>query len=224
MIPKFNDSDFENGQLNDSFELQCVQCNSMFYRTKYQIKRFLNPKICERGNFCSLKCKFENQIKKVAIQCTNCNITIYKTPCQKTTINSFCSQSCAASYNNKNKTFGIRRSKIEKWIEDKLSFLYPNLVIVYNKKEAIHSELDIYIPSLNIAFELNGITHYKPIYGIEKFEKIRTNDLNKLKACQDSNIYLYIIDVSLHTYVIPKTSQFYLDKITKVINEHYLMD
>jgi len=49
--------------------------------------------------------------------------------------------------------------------------LYPDLVIHFNKKDAINSELDIYIPSLKLAFELNGIFHYEPIFGKENFLK-----------------------------------------------------
>ena len=80
--------------------------------------------------------------------------------------------SCAATYNNKNKTHGTRRSKLECFIEKKLSELYPDLTIHYNQKDTINSELDIYIPSFKLAFELNGIFHYEPIYGEEKLNQI----------------------------------------------------
>jgi hypothetical protein len=136
--------------------------------------------------------------------------------------NHFCSQSCTISYNNKHKTTGNRRSKLEIYLENQLTILYPNLPIDYNLKLAINSELDIYIPSLNLAFELNGIFHYEPIFGINKLDQIRNNDISKSKACIDNRIDLCIIDTSDQKYVKPSTSQKYLDIIIKIINERLI--
>ena len=36
------------------------------------------------------------------------------------------------------------RSKLEKWLEEQLIKMYPNLEIHFNRKDAINSELDIY--------------------------------------------------------------------------------
>ena len=64
------------------------------------------------------------------------------------------------------------------WLEEQLTSLYPKLDIHFNRKDTIGSELDIYIPSLNLAVELNGIFHYEPIFGKDKLSKIKTNDAN----------------------------------------------
>jgi len=82
--------------------------------------------------------------------------------------------------------------------------------------------LDIYIPSLNLAFELNGIFHYEPIFGVDKLEKINKNDISKSKTCFNMKIDLCIIDTSYQKYIKPKTSQKYLDIITNIINERLL--
>ena len=76
----------------------------------------------------------------------------------------FCNHSCAATYNITHKTVGTRRSKLEVWLESQLRELYPNLTLLPNDKTAINSELDFYFPELKLAFELNGIFHYEPIY------------------------------------------------------------
>ena len=150
----------------------------------------------------------------------NCNKDFIKITAEiNRSKNHFCSKSCSASYSNKNKSHGTRRSKLETYLEEQLTILYPNLHIDFNKKDAIGSELDIYILSLNLAFELNGIFHYEPIYGSSKLSQIQLNDISKSKACHDAKIDLCIIDTSSQKYVKPSTSQKYLDIITNIINQ-----
>lgn len=129
----------------------------------------------------------------------------------------FCSQTCAAVYNNTHKTHGYRRSKLERWIEGQLTTLYPSLEIHFNRKDAIDSELDIYIPSLKIAFELNGIFHYEPIYSQEQFNKIQNNDQRKFQACLEKQIELCIIDTSQQKYFKIQNSEKYLNLIKEII-------
>lgn len=130
----------------------------------------------------------------------------------------FCNQKCAATYNNTHKTKGIRKSKLEFFLERELSLLYPNLDFHFNRKDAIDSELDIYIPSLKLAFELNGIFHYKPIYGEEKLRKTQNNDNRKFQACLERGIELCIIDSSSLKYFKESNARPYLNIITDIIN------
>jgi len=69
-----------------------------------------------------------------------------------------------------------------------------------------------------LAFELNGIFHYEPIYGQNKLNQIQNNDNRKFQACLENNIELCIIDTSSQTYFKPKTAQKFLDIITNLIN------
>ena len=75
----------------------------------------------------------------------------------------------------------------------------------------------IYIPSLRLAFELNGIFHYEPIFGQDRLDKIQSNDGNKFQRCQEQGISLCIIDTSKQTYVKESTSQPFLDIILDII-------
>ncbi len=79
-------------------------------------------------------------------------------------------------------------------------------------------ELDIYIPSLNIAFEIQGIFHYEPIFGQEKLEQIQKNDLEKIQRCKELGIKLIHIDTRDQNVFTEETSKKYLNLITEAIS------
>ncbi len=223
MRPLFVEKEFILAKSTDKLPCECYSCKKVFYKTKHQIQRVLNPNQDYSGKFCSSKCKNNFQTKKQKINCDNCNIEFYKLPNQiKKSKNHFCGRSCASVYRNKNKSHGNRRSKLEAWLEKQLIILYPNLEIHFNQKTAINSELDIYIPSLNLAFELNGIFHYEPIYGTDKLQQIQDNDISKSKACHEAKIDLCTIDTSGQKYFKESTSKKYLDIINNIIKERLL--
>lgn len=212
--------EFENTKSANMINMKCLYCNTIYQKSKKKIINNYNmrnrlPKFC--SNTCSGKYKTET--KTQLINCTNCNIKFIK---GNSIIrnNNFCSSSCAATFNNKNKTHGIRRSKLEAYLENKLKELYPNLDFIFNGKETINSELDIYIPSLKLAFELNGIFHYEPIFGDNKLNQIQNNDSNKFQKCQEKEISLCIIDTSSQKRFTEQSSQKFLDIIIKIIASH----
>jgi hypothetical protein len=223
MKPLYNEEEFKNAKEYDKLPLECCQCNKTFYTEKRLIKRALGLSKSDRKHsckFCSSECFGKSNYSKINVTCENCKKTFEKLPNQiKKYPNHFCSSSCAATYNNKHKTCGNRRSKLEIWIEQNLNTIYPNLKILYNNKEAINSELDVYIPSFKLAFELNGIFHYEPIFGSDKFDKIQNNDERKFQACLEKQIELVLIDVSAQKYFKPKTSEKFLNIITEIINK-----
>jgi hypothetical protein len=71
---------------------------------------------------------------------------------------------------------------------------------------------------MNLAFEMNGIFHYEPIFGQDKLEQIQNNDSNKFQKCQEKNISLCLIDTSGQKQFTEKSSQKYLDIIMNILN------
>lgn len=205
---------------SDLVEVQCIVCGFSFAQQKRVYLRSTRGHQGHTSTFCSTACLSASKTSKVNVVCLNCSMGIVRVKSAAKTA-TFCSRSCAASYNNKHKTHGNRRSKLEKWLEEQLTILYPNLEIHFNKKDAIGSELDIYIPSLKLAFELNGIFHFEPIYGQSKLDQIRNNDVSKSKLCHEAMIDLCIIDTSGQSYVKPKTFKVFRDIITSIINARY---
>ncbi len=203
-------------------QCECYFCHKSFYVTKKNIINALrNTK--DKCKYCNLKCSAQQKSKNhnKTVNCKQCDKEFIKLVNQiKKTKNNFCSKSCAGTYNSTHKTHGTRRSKVELWLEEQLIILYPNLHLDFNKKDAINSELDIYIPSLKLAFELNGIFHYEPIYGQDKLNKIQNNDNRKLQACADNGISFCIIDISSLSYFKPAKVQKYLDIIIKIIDDN----
>ena len=222
MKPKYTKKEFELSKSTCLLPCECYFCKKTFYKKKKYIQHELKSNKGE-VKYCSHDCRSKDKVTTQLISCTNCHKKFEKQFNQiKKSNNHFCSQSCAATYNNKNKSHGTRRSKIESWLEEQLNTLYPNLEIQFNQKTAINSELDIYIPSLNLAFELNGIFHYEPIYGTDKLQQIQENDISKSKACHEAKIDLCTIDISGQKYFKESTSQKYLDIINNIIKERLL--
>lgn len=213
--------DLDSKKSRDQIPLECIQCGKTHYRTKNEIQRVLKGESVgkNKGCYCSKKCRTNASSKQVLVTCKECNSQFYKDGYKIIeNKNNFCSSSCAASYNNKHKTKGTRKSKLECWLEIKLPALYPSLEFHFNRKDAINSELDIYIPKLKLAFELNGIFHYEPIYGADKLGQIKNNDTRKFQACIENGIELCIIDTSKLSYFKESNAIKYLEIIQNIIN------
>jgi hypothetical protein len=218
MKPLFTDEEYKLAKSRDKLPCECSICEKKFYKIKYDLQKIIKKNNKHKPLFCSYECMRTRE----KVNCTNCSIEFEKIPTEikkSKSGNHFCSKTCSTTYNNKNKTFGTRRSKLEIWLEQELKLIYPNMHIDFNKKDTIGSELDIFIPTLKTAFELNGILHYEPIYGLDKLNKIQENDMSKTKACSEANIDLFIIDTSTQKYVNAFTSKKYLNVITNIIDE-----
>ncbi len=201
----------------EEVDLECSVCKKEFKSKKRQIyesKRYGSLSVT-----CSRECYkiFVGYIQKV--ECKNCKKEFTKSVQQiKITKGNFCSKSCAATFNNTHKTYGIRRSKLEVWLETKLKEKYGESFFEFNEKTAINSELDIYSSNLRLAFELNGIFHYEPIYSEEKLKQIQNNDGRKYQACIERGIELCIIDTSKFGYFKESGAQKFLDIICRIVD------
>ena len=205
----------------NKIELKCIVCNTIFYKTP---QRANEAKKFNWAITCSKVCLLAHKTTAITVSCNNCKKNFIKQLCNiAKTKNNFCTKSCAATYNNTHKTKGYRRSKLEFYLEEQLKILYPNLEIKFNDKTTINSELDIYIPSLNLAFELNGIFHYEPIYGLEKLSQIQNNDNRKFQACLEKNISLCIIDTSKFGYFKKEKAREFLSIVINVISTKSLV-
>lgn len=209
--------DLSKFKSKDLVPVICEQCNKEFSKPKSEIMRAIKGSRAVR--FCSLICagKFKTVKLSIASSCQQCGKETKK---KKSALrkNSFCSKSCAATYNNHNKTTGTRRSKLEIYIEQQLHLDFPELTLHCNEKTAIQSELDFYFPQLKLAIELNGIFHYEPIYGTDKLERIQNNDQQKLIKCYEQGIELCIIDTSSCKYLTQKERDKYYAIVKNLIN------
>lgn len=212
--------ELDDSKYNSKIPFECVFCKSTFYTIKKYVD-FIHRKKGHRPiEYCSQNCW--NLFRRVRINynCEQCSKSFSRIPSfSKKSKHVFCGHSCAAKYSNSHKTTGCRRSKLEYWIENELSCKYPNLKIEYNKVNVINAELDIFIPDLKLAFELNGIFHYEPVYGEEKLMRMKTNDTRKFQACSENGISLCILDTYNVKYLKKERDKKFLDIIVNIIEE-----
>ncbi len=223
MKPLYTETEFNEAKSRTLLPLKCEYCGNTFTRTKHDIHAATNPsRQRDSCRFCDNSCQRKHDVgEQIDTECAQCHSPLKR---HRSTIKSsksgnvFCNQSCSAKWNNAHKKHGTRRSKLEKWLEEQLTAVYPTLEIHFNRKDAIQSELDIFIPSLRLAFELNGIFHYEPIYGQGKLDAIQSNDQRKFAACHEAGIELCIIDNSSLKYFKEHKARKFLNIITDIIN------
>ena len=189
--------------MQNYYELKCEHCNKQGKRT---LKDRPGLKKWKGLSFCNKDCKNAFYNTCVTKNCGWCNNNVVRvlSQCQKSTSGLiFCNRSCSVSYNNTQKRKS-RRSKCEILLFELLTQKYPQIEILPNDKTLFNGyEIDIAIPSLNLAIEWNGIVHFKPIYGQDKLDNIQTRDKEKQIIAERKKINFIVIPdlVSTKTYV-----------------------
>lgn len=115
MIVKYTKEEYDNAKSSDRLPLQCERCGKIFYAEKKQIKFELKE---NRGRlkFCSTECSILSHRKRHRLHCERCGKEIevldkdYK---NSKTKHFFCSNSCAAKYNNKLREKPTEETKIK---------------------------------------------------------------------------------------------------------------
>jgi very-short-patch-repair endonuclease len=218
-IPNIYISQFKGHQ---DVPLICQVCSNHFTKKRHHILE--NLKKGQRVT-CSHSCAVNMKNSELGFgsatqPCENCGIEArrllsdFKRSKKK---HIFCSKSCAASYNNRHKKHGTRRSQLETHLELALRQRFPELTLVCNQINIIGYELDFYFPQLRLAIELNGIFHYEPIYGNDKLERIQYNDGQKALLCQQKGIEFCSINTSQSKYITTKVKGQYFDLIVNII-------
>lgn len=201
MKPKFDIKKFEELE-NINIIFECEICGKEFNSTKKYLKRALGITKSSKPpslKYCSKECNSKGQMTGQYIKCDLCGLSVYRAIREIKKNKSgifYCSYKCKGIYWNTNKNYGFNRSKLEIWIESKIKEKY-NFEIKFNDRYLLSNyELDIYIPTLKIAFELNGIFHYEPIFGEEKLKVIEKKDIEKINLCHIKGIKLITIDTT----------------------------
>jgi len=222
MKPKFDIEKFEKLK-NDEIIFECEECGGEFNSTKKYIRRALGITKHPRKpslKYCCRKCQSIGRRTGEYLKCEECGGELYR---NRNEINDnktgkfYCSNKCKGINWNKNKNYGFNRSKIEIWIEENIKNKY-DFEILFNDRELLRYEIDIYIPSLKIAFELNGIFHYESIFGEEKLKITKSKDLFKINECNNMGIELFVIDITDVKNFNKKSCKKYLDFIIETIN------
>lgn len=75
---------------------------------------------------------------------------------------------------------------------------YPELQINRNDRNTLNNglELDLFIPAINLAIEINGPTHYDNIFGELKLIRTELNDLRKKDKAEELGITLKVLNIS----------------------------
>jgi hypothetical protein len=195
-------------------KMLCLHCNKIFPLEKHRVQRAAERRT---GKYCSQTCARHARRTSQEVHCANCNNLFRKHGVEiKRTSKHFCSRSCAAQFNNRHKNLGAsRRSKAEDYLSNLRRQDFPALEIIQNNRALLSSglEVDIVIPRLKLAIELNGPVHYFPLFGEKKLAKIQAADISKQAEIQIIGYNLLVIDISAYGY---------FKKVKAMLREYYI--
>lgn len=163
-------------------------CNNCYGTHLYTTEEFIEKAKQVHGDneYDYSKVEYKGAHTKICIICPK-HGEFWQTPC-----NHLNGTKCPICNSNK-------KSKMEEKIFDELSIIFDNIErqktfdwLIYKRK----LYLDFFIPKYNIAIEVNGDQHYRPIKrfgGEEYFIKQTKRDKMKKKLCDEHNIILFYV-------------------------------
>lgn len=99
-----------------------------------------------------------------------------------------------------NDLVGIGRSQAEEVAIALLRLAFPGIKIIRNDKSVLgRLEIDIHIPAPKIAIEVQGPTHFYPLFGLKRLEESKERDARKKKQLEELGFTLIEIDISNFT-------------------------
>jgi len=197
----------------------CALCSQPFHRKKEILEKSL--KHFGTAGYCSRRCSNKAKINHVFLPCEECGRVSKKRAYDaKHNRHVFCSYHCHAKFKNRNKKHGTKRSNIEAYVEATIRSTFPALDLECNNTTVLEGlELDFYFPALKLAIELNGITHYEPIYGEDRLTRSQESDQRKMIRCYEKGIELAVIDVSGAKYLTKKWKEIYWREVHNILKK-----
>ena len=177
---------------------KCKTCDADVIPTPSQ-KWKLKNKVID-GVFCSRNCRAKSQQRRHTDNCKVCGKEVTRLMSQvrkSISGNIFCGPQCGSIWSNWQGPKFNNPSKLEIDIVAQLHKDFPKLKIKTSDNQVIGSQLDIWIPKLNLAIEINGPHHFMPLRGeVEKYLNTLKNDIRKWSAARDAGIKLYVLNSS----------------------------
>jgi hypothetical protein len=179
----FTLENFKNAKSTDTFTFVCKYCGEEFEVTK----RYIQRNSMKLPIYCSKECSYKDRSTKIKEKCSYCGSEIEIT--QKQYDNSiskrfFCSNSCAAKYNNKNRVItDEQKAKTSRTLQAK-----------YLKNKFGESCEDAYINSL--IKEYSPSDTICPICGGKK-----TASSDKCQKCKNEELTNSLLDRTLGDFV-----------------------
>lgn len=170
--------EFEQTPKNHMNGQGCPQCGKKYAQLyqKHNYKNFINSSIerfGDRYNFPNIQNEYENSHSKITIKCNKCGNSFVKIACDHITSPNGGCQHC---YHNMSKP------------EEEIGNFIKSIIrgeIYFNDRELLNGyELDIFIPSKNIAIEFNGL------YWHSEDKKDKYYHLMKTELCEQKGIHL----------------------------------
>jgi hypothetical protein len=180
--------------------LKCPTCEEDF---KIKLGIYNSTRRRKPGHifYCCKQCHSKSMITSssdiVSFICDNCGKSFDKMKKLRLQPLKFCNKSCRAKYFARVNNLGGQRSLMEQKLELYIREFFPSVILNINDRDILGGlELDLYLPELRFAIEVNGPCHFIPIWGEDTLKHTRRNDIIKSNYCQKKGIrLLYITDI-----------------------------